>query len=98
MADHCHNLSCISVFHKQYFSRDLPLPHSVPEPYVLAQSTRYAEQRHKYSVAEPRCNTAQIKNNFYHILLGFEIIFRRPFLVVALKADIMLLHLSSSKF
>ena len=62
--DHRRNISCLSLFHKFYFNKEIPLSNLVPESYVAARVTRFAEQRHQFSVRELRCNTVQYQNSY----------------------------------
>ena len=62
--DHRRMVSCLSVFHKLYFNRELPLSSLIPDPLQLPRATRYAEQQHRFVVTVPRCNTSQFQRCF----------------------------------
>ena len=62
--DHRRVISCLSVFHKLYFNRDLPLSSIIPDPLQLPRATRFAEHQHEYAVALPRCRTSQFQRCF----------------------------------
>ena len=57
-------VSCLSIFHKFYFNRELPLSYLVPESLPLPRATRFAERQHQYSVQIPRCRTSQFQRTF----------------------------------
>ena len=62
--DHRRMISCLSVFHKLYFNRDLPLSSIIPDPLHLPRTTRFAEHQHEYAVAVPHCRTSQFQRCF----------------------------------
>ena len=57
-------ISCLSMFHKLYFNRELPLSYLVPEPMPLARATRFADRQHSYALCVPRCRTSQFQRSF----------------------------------
>ena len=59
--DHRRQISCLSVFHKLYFNRDLPLSSIIPDPLQLHRATRFAEHQLEYAVAIPLCRTSQFQ-------------------------------------
>ena len=62
--DHRRMISCLSMFHKLYFSRELSLSTIIPEPLRFPRATRFAEQQHQYAVNVPRCHTSQFQRCF----------------------------------
>ena len=62
--DHRRMISCLSMFHKLYFSRELSLSTIIPEPLRVPRATRFAEQQHQYAVNVPRCHTSQFQRCF----------------------------------
>ena len=57
-------ISCLSLFHKFYFNRELPLSFLIPEPLSLARATRFAERQHQYALCIPHCRTSQFQRTF----------------------------------
>ena len=62
--DHRRIISCLSMFHKLYFNRELYLSSLVPEPLLLPRATRFAERQHEYAVEIPHCRTSQFERCF----------------------------------
>ena len=62
--DHRRMISCLSIFHKLYFNRELPLSFLVPEPLSLPRATRFADRQHQYALSNPRCRTSQFLRSF----------------------------------
>ena len=62
--DHRRIISCLSIFHKLYFNRELPLSFLVPDPLPLARATRFADRQHQYALSIPRCRTSQFQRSF----------------------------------
>ena len=61
---HRRMISCLSLFHKFYFNRELPLSFLIPEPLPLARATRFAERQHQYALCIPHCRTSQFQRTF----------------------------------
>ncbi|MEO1808644.1 MAG: reverse transcriptase family protein, partial [Bacteroidota bacterium] len=62
--DHRRMISCLSMFHKYYFSGELPLSSLIPDPLPLVRSTRFAERQHPHALCIPLCRTSQFKRCF----------------------------------
>ena len=62
--DHRRMISCLSMFHKFYFNRDLPLSSLTSDPLLLPRATRFAAQQHEYAVVIPHCHTSQFQRCF----------------------------------
>ena len=62
--DHRRMISCLSMYHKFYFSGDLSVSSLIPGPLLLARATRFAERQHDYAVAIPQCHTSQFQRCF----------------------------------
>ena len=62
--DHRRIISCLSMFHKFYFNRELPLSSLIPEPLLLPTAIRFAEQQHEFAVTIPCCRTFQFQRCF----------------------------------
>ena len=62
--DHRRLISCLSMYHKFFFSGDLPVSSLIPDPLLLARATRFAERQHDYAVAIPHCHTSQFQRCF----------------------------------
>ena len=61
---HRRKISCLSLFHKFHFNRELPLSFLIPEPLPLPRSTRFAERQHQYALCIPHCRTSQFQRTF----------------------------------
>ena len=68
--DHRRMVSCLSLFHKLYFNRDLSHSQLIPDPLYLPRATRFAEQQHQYAVDVPRCRTSQFQRSFIPHTVG----------------------------
>ena len=62
--DHRRMISGLSMYHKFFFSGDLPISSLIPDPLLLARATRFAERQHDYAVAIPHCHTSQFQRCF----------------------------------
>ena len=66
---HRRMISCLSLFHKFYLNRDLPLSFLIPDDLPLVRATRFAERQHQYALCIPRCRTSQFKRTSLPTLL-----------------------------
>ena len=62
--DHRRAVSCLSLFHKLYFNRELPHSYIIPEPLPLVRATRFADRQHSHALCIPRCRTSQFQRSF----------------------------------
>ena len=62
--DHRRAVSCLSLFHKLYFNRELPHAYMIPESLPLARATRFADRQHPHALCVPRCRTSQFQRSF----------------------------------